>query len=168
MPEVIISPSHKTTIPALSAFVDGYPDIEHKLTATVSSVPLEDGANATDHISPDPEQLDLRGWVSDLSSFGSDRAIHAFQLLKRIHENGDLIRVLTPWHTYEDMAVRRLDARQKAGAMEFALRLVRVRRVGAASGGIYAEEVGGPAERRTSIVERGIIRAVESASLAVA
>lgn len=84
-------------------------------TAEVTDHPVESGADVTDHIRRLPEEITLRGWVSNdpiaiLASlrFGPPprkRAEDAYDDLRRIMDNGQLVKVVTSLRDFENMAL---------------------------------------------------------------
>lgn len=85
----------------------------HNLTSKVTSFPVEDGANITDHISLDPEVVTIEGFISDtpvryLSGVrslisGSKPTQTAFDQLMTLREQKIPFNVLTGFKLYTDM-----------------------------------------------------------------
>ena len=62
-----ILPPDGVLIPAFSGSVDGWPETQHRGSATVGTVRLETGASVADHAEADPNELTLEGWASGLT-----------------------------------------------------------------------------------------------------
>jgi hypothetical protein len=85
---------------------------EHRYTSRVTSYPIEDGTLISDHIINEPDVVVIEGIVSDtpiniLSQF--NRSITAFNSLVRIHQNREVITVVTGIKVYPNMAIVGLD-----------------------------------------------------------
>lgn len=93
---------------------------DHASTATVTSHPIEGGADQADHIRDEPDTITLRGIVSDtpiliLSSLtarasvpGGDprsRAQDAYNFVKRLKKQRKLWTVASSLEEYQDMAI---------------------------------------------------------------
>ena len=131
MNQIALIPSQTTRIPALSAWVNGFPSITHKLTTGTGDAPLEDGARITDHAVALPDRLELTGWVSRLRSSRGGDARGAWSALRKLHRATEPIEVITPWATYREMLVIDVTAEQVGSeGMRFTLKLDAILRVG--------------------------------------
>lgn len=84
-------------------------------TAQVTDHPVEDGADVTDHIRRLPEEIEIRGWVSNdpilflaslrIGPAPRNRAEDAYEELRRIMDEGQLVRVVTQLRNFENMAL---------------------------------------------------------------
>ena len=91
------------------------------------------------------------------SRFGIEagNAVSAWEALRDINRRGTAVEVVTPWETYPEMVIIRLDAQQEGRGMTFTMRLYEVRRVGVAAATLqYAT---GPGSDRAGTLERGHI-----------
>lgn len=101
----------------------------HTTTATTTDHPIEDGADQSDHIRIEPDQLTIRGIVSNhpiifLASVfarpsvpGGDpasRAQDAFEFLRRTKESRKLVSASTIMRDYTDMAITSITATHEA------------------------------------------------------
>jgi len=90
---------------------------EHRYASRVTSYPVETAneGNSTiisDHIINEPDILVLQGIVTDTPInilAPSNRSIDAFNQLVRIHQNREVITVITGLKVYRDMAITSLD-----------------------------------------------------------
>lgn len=110
--------SNQTDIDAIAGIIDLYSEENHNLPVTKTKYPVEDGSSRTDNIVVEPEQLVLKGLVSDLQTnpFSiveiSDkfRQKEAWGRLKELKNSGDLVTVITLLGMYENMSVINIDA----------------------------------------------------------
>ena len=112
----------------IDAYVSGWSQPQHYLKSNVAQEPLEDGAVITDHVVALPVSLDLKGYVSDVKD-GAVAAGYAWQKIKEIQENEQLLNVLTEWGFYENMAIRTAETKQTGRGLMFSMSLVEVLKV---------------------------------------
>ena len=158
MPNIALIPSQSVSIGMLSGVVDGYPETQFELKTLTGKAPLESGALITDHASPQPDILELRGWVSDLTAGGATRAADAFKVLKRFNRNSEVLTVITPWWVYPEMLAVEVKPRQTGKGMQFSMKLEEVQRVGITDLSIVGR-VSGPAAERLAEIVRGTVLA---------
>ncbi len=151
MPNIAIIPHETVRIGALSAVIDGFPSVTHKLSTGLGDAPLEDGAVLTDHAVALPERLELTGFVSDLTIRAS-AASNAWDELRRLHRETEPLEVITPWGVYPEMLIHEVVANQAGRGMRFSMKLEAVLRVGAAVGAIGSSASGAAANRGTEVV----------------
>lgn len=104
-------------------------DEDHAFSSTVSSHPVESGADITDHIQKQLRVGSLRGLISNHSirnpginrtnvreanSLGAGRAGAAWQVCRRIYENQEPVTIVTCLDTYPDVAVKDMKTRRDA------------------------------------------------------
>lgn len=85
---------------------------EHKYTSRVTYYPVESGTIVSDHILNQPNVVTLSGLVSDtpLNIFAPfNRSIAAFNALIQIHDQRQVIDVVTGIKIYKNMAITSLD-----------------------------------------------------------
>ncbi|MGH2640061.1 MAG: phage baseplate protein, partial [Rhabdochlamydiaceae bacterium] len=85
---------------------------EHRFASRVTNYPVEDGTIISDHIINEPDIVVLVGLVTDtpLSLFAPfNRSIDAFNRLIQLHQNRDVITVVTGLKVYKNMAITTLD-----------------------------------------------------------
>lgn len=85
---------------------------DHNYTSRVTTYPIEEGSTLSDHIINEPTRVVLEGIVSDsplniLSTF--NRSVDAFNRLVEIHENRDIVTVVTGLKVYPNMAITSLN-----------------------------------------------------------
>jgi hypothetical protein len=105
---------------------------EHHYTARVTSYPIEDGRIISDHIVNEPETIQITGVVTDtplsiLSFF--NRSIDAFNRLIQIHQNKEIITVVTGIKVYTNMVMTSLQiprSVQTGQSLTFVIDLQRV------------------------------------------
>lgn len=143
--------------------VDACLDETHQLTNTVTDHPVEEGFNVTDHSRPNPDEVTLRCFISNTpitldqkartiksksgiqfettSASGAElhadrgRAHEAFVKLKKMRDEGTLIKVATTLRTYESsattgMAIMSLSISRQSrnyDGLEFTIQLKQVR-----------------------------------------
>lgn len=83
---------------------------ETKLTADVTSYPVESGAEISDHITRHPEELSVKGQVTaagilTFQAGGRSRLIESKSLIRDIHEKREPITIQTGIDTYTDYAM---------------------------------------------------------------
>ena len=166
MPNVALIPGSATEIAPLSAVVDGFPELTHKLETTTGGEALEDGTDVQDHAVARQERLVLQGWVSDFN--GGDRPREAWETIRRLQKSETPFAVLTEWASYREMIIRRAEAPQTARGMRFTLELEEIKRVGLTTTDLPASEVSTPAVvRETENALSATRSAVEAAPAAV-
>ena len=154
MPNAALIPERATSIPALTAVVDGYPDTVHRLNTAIGGAPLEDGAEITDHAVARQAELILTGWVSGLSDETGGKPARAWAAIEQLHEALSPVTVITEYRTFTEMILRRVEARQQGLGARFTIHAEQIIRVGAGVG-IAAGSVGGPAGERTEGLTKG-------------
>lgn len=81
---------------------------DHRYSSRVTTYPIEDGSTLSDHIINEPTVLVLEGIVTDtplgfLSLF--NRSVDAFNRLIQIHQNRQLVTVVTGLKVYPNMVI---------------------------------------------------------------
>ena len=153
MPNVALIPRAATRIDALIGVVDGYPETVHEIATRTGGAPLEDGRDITDHAVATEDKLTLTGFVSDWR--GGHRPAEAWEAIRSLHSTLSPVRVVTEWGVYPEMLIRRCQANQAGRGLEFELKLEQVIRVGSAGGVLPSDQLAGPAEGRSGIVNLG-------------
>lgn len=94
----------------------------HTVASEVTEHPVEEGVSISDHIRRLPETLEINGVVTNHPIFllpsitapspiggdtaaQSDRVKAAYDQLRKIHDDGDLIKVITSLREYENMVI---------------------------------------------------------------
>ena len=153
MPMVALIPGAATTIPMLTAFVDGFPEGTHKLETTTGGAPVEDGRKITDHAVALAAKLTLTGYVSGFT--GGNRPADAWGEIRRLHKAGKTLAVITEWGVYPEMLIVSAEAPQTGRGMRFTLQLEEVLRVEVEETTLPQHTVDGPATGRSGEVHRG-------------
>ena len=110
--------SGSTDIDALSGVIDIYPEENHNFSVTKTKYPIEDGSSRTDNFVVEPEQLVLKGLVSNLQpELGGivqiqdkTRIKEAWGRLRALKNSGELVSVVTLLGLYENMLVINVDS----------------------------------------------------------
>lgn len=92
-------------------FLDATISEDHEYSSRVTNFPVEEGRIISDNIILEPEILQVSGIVSDspLSIFAPfNRSITAFNQLVRIHQNREIIQVVTGIKIYDNMVLTNL------------------------------------------------------------
>jgi hypothetical protein len=124
------TPVSITTVGAVAGVtIDATISEEHSSEADVTEHPVEQGSAITDHIRAKPRRLTLNGVISDtpLTALNfdpgtTDRPVQAWQELKRIQEQAELVDVVTSLESYYNMALESLSCTrdaQKGQALHF-------------------------------------------------
>jgi hypothetical protein len=99
-------------LPAGAIELDASLSENHSLDSEITQFPVEGGADISDHIRIKPRQLTITGVVTNhpirllASVFEEpDRAAKAFDKLKEIRDNRELVTVLTTLEEYENMVL---------------------------------------------------------------
>lgn len=95
-----------------SVVLDAVISEDHQYNSRVTSYPVENGLNISDHIINEPEILSITGVVSDtplsfLAPF--NRSVNAFNALVEIHNRRERISVVTGIKVYDDMVITSLN-----------------------------------------------------------
>lgn len=105
-------------IDAIAGVVDIYYSENHSVNVTKTKYPVEEGPSRTDNFVVEPEQLVLKGLVSDLQDFAggivsvanSSRGKEAWGRIKALKNSGERVEVVTMLGMYENMLVVGADA----------------------------------------------------------
>lgn len=107
-----------TDINLITGVADIYYDESHNMPVTKTKYPIEDGSSRTDNFVVEPEQLVLKGLVSDMqqSESGlvsidqSQRSKEAWGRIRALKNSGNLVTVVTLLGVYKNMLVVNADA----------------------------------------------------------
>lgn len=110
--------SESTEIDAISGVIDIYPEESHNLPVTKTKYPVEDGSSRTDNFVVEPENLVLKGLVSDLQPeflglvniADKTRSKEAWGRLRELKNSGEFVSVVTLLGLYENMLIVNIDA----------------------------------------------------------
>lgn len=113
----------------------------HNLTANATKLSLESGAQVTDHVIVNPDDVSVVFAMTNVGS-GADTARDVFETFKRMRDNRELLELTTEHHVYENMVIIAVNPMHQApykGALNVSLRLqqinfVRLESVGRDSG----------------------------------
>jgi hypothetical protein len=98
----------QTTVELGSLTLDASLSESHQKDAEVTEHPVELGADISDHFRPKQDQLQIEGVVSNTPLRGtadSARAQTAYETLVRLRKTGQMLTVVTPLESYENMAL---------------------------------------------------------------
>lgn len=125
----------------------GYLELEvtlsesHSWANEVTSNPVEEGEETSDHIKPQPDIVTMQGLTTTTPLGGFLQLIQigtagnvqdAFDALYKLEKSGELVTVYTPLKTYEDMAVVNVDiprSPQDGESISYTVECKHVRRV---------------------------------------
>lgn len=142
-------------------------DEDHAFSSTVSTHPVESGADITDHIQKQLQMGSLKGLISNHSinnrginrtnvreanSLGAGRAGAAWQVCRWIYENQEPVTVVTCLDTYPDVAIKDMKTRRDAetgDALVIEVTFQQMRRVSLKI--LKAQAVVAPKDMKTSI-----------------
>ena len=143
-----------TAVEGLVLYVDGFPNQQPKLTTRTGEEPLEDGRQVTDHAVAQAPVVVLTGSVSDIP--GARRPTRAFERIFAMWQGVEPVRVVTEWHTYDEMLITRFEPRPTGRGMRFEMEVREVLRVRTTvEPDTPSSALSGPAVGRTGEVTRG-------------
>ena len=110
----------------------------HSATSQVTTQPVEEGANISDHIINDPLEVEITGFITNSPVLTSstnfrDAAQAAFDELFFIREQKQLVVVVTYYKVYDNMAITSINIPRtlRVGqAINFTIRMRSVNKVG--------------------------------------
>ncbi len=135
--------------------IDAYVSENHKMTASVTQYPVEDGSYLNDHVNQEPDELTINGVVGvksiylfDISfpSLFSSRASDIFLKLETLKTDGEPIDVVTGLKLYEDMVITELNVGREAASgqgLEFTMNLKKLNVVTTEVTAIAKRKLGG-------------------------
>lgn len=106
-------------------FFDGFINVSQTHTLTVTSHPVQSGANIADHAYKEPVQINAKIIVSDAFTSddstrtrearyflanGSTKSMGAFNVLKQLQLQRKLLKIVTPYGSYSNMLLTSLNA----------------------------------------------------------
>ena len=121
--------------------MDAVPEENHDLTNTITDSPVEKGADVTDHIRPDPDQITMKCMISNtplstgqqtravrrgdfvLNTNQEDRgqvgkmdglALSGWKKLRKLRDDGAVVTVSTTLGDYTSMAIKSISAPRNA------------------------------------------------------
>lgn len=98
---------------------DAYMNINHESTLAITSHPVQDGANMSDHAYMEPLEVTFEVGMSDVmhdiagfDSFTGDnsRSVSAYKTLKRLQEERIPFKIVTRLWTYNNMLIENISA----------------------------------------------------------
>lgn len=105
---------------SLGKFIfDAYMNINHESSLAITSHPVQDGANRSDHAYMEPLEVTFEIGMSDVmhdiegfDSFTGDnsRSISAYKTLKRLQEERIPFKIVTRLWTYDNMLIENISA----------------------------------------------------------
>lgn len=165
-------PASRTIItPLVVDTVDGFPTRSQKLSSHIGDAPLESGASITDHSVLQPEEIDIEGFVSDLSQtagvYSGARAQFAWRSFRKLMQEATPLRVVTPWGVIDEMLIAEVTGREAGLGMKFSMKLRELIRVGATAVAT-TPAAGSPADGRLGETNRGRIQTEQLTELTLA
>ena len=156
MPNVALIPEKANRVPILGDYVDGFPQAQHRLEGTAGGAPLENGARVTDHFIAQGQRLSLTMWISGLEGSTGEDVETAWAEVKRIHQAGEPITVITPLGMVNNVLILNVTADEAGQGYKARMELYEILLVGLETSDITPEMVAdGPAEGEASEVVRG-------------
>lgn len=76
----------------------------HNLTSNATKLSLESGAQVTDHVIVDPDQVSVVFAMANVGS-GADAARDVFETFKKMRDDRELVELTTEHHVYENMVI---------------------------------------------------------------
>ena len=137
--DVIFERRNSSRVSLDSVVLDATTTETHTGTAQVTDHPVEDGADISDHIIQQPDQIDIVGIVTNTpigiverignilagaesggpagaasAAFDPERAEDAYNVLRELKDTGTLVTITTKLRTYENMAITRVSVSRDA------------------------------------------------------
>lgn len=109
----------------------------HRSANAVTSFPVEQGVNISDHVRKEPDSVTIRGIVTDHPLIWGGggfvkRSIQAYQKVLRMMDDAELISVVTTIRQYDNMIIQSNDTPRNSSlgnAVEFNLTLREIKTV---------------------------------------
>lgn len=117
---------------------DAIIDENHERDSQITSFPIEDGAEASDHIIINPERISITGFITNTPAIilgagaSSDNVQNAVDVLEDLWQSKELMTVVSDLKVYSDMAIESLSfpRDQRTGqALEFRVSLKKINKV---------------------------------------
>ena len=100
----------------------------HNLTANATKLSLESGAQVTDHVIVNPDDVSVVFAMTNAGG-GIDAARDVFETFKRMRDERELIELITEHHVYSNMVITSLSPMHQApykGALNITLNLQQI------------------------------------------
>lgn len=111
-----------------SLIVDAFTSEKHSRKNAVTKYPVEEGEQLSDHIISEPEMLSVTGIIEPI--LDGFNLIVAYDVLKNIYANKELISIVTGLEVYGDMAMLQLDVNRNSrngGSLSFSASFQKVK-----------------------------------------
>lgn len=113
--------------------IDVFVEEEHTKEATVTSNPVEDGSIASDHISLEPDSLNIEGFIGAAPlEGGASRVLDIDQALTALLDSKELVTIVTGLRVYDDMAITSYKVtrnKEQGQSLPFSLSATKLRKV---------------------------------------
>lgn len=76
----------------------------HNLSSSITKLPMESGAQVTDHVILEPDEVSVVFTMTNASN-GKDAARDAFETFKKMRDSRELIELATEHRVYSDMVI---------------------------------------------------------------
>jgi hypothetical protein len=100
----------------------------HNLTANATKLSLESGAQVTDHVIVNPDDISVVFAMTNAGN-GADAARDVFETFKKMRDDRELVELTTEHHVYENMVVTAITPMHQApykGALNVTIHLQQV------------------------------------------
>jgi len=100
----------------------------HNLTANPTTLSLESGAQVTDHVIVNPDDVSVVFGMTNVAS-GADTARDVFETFKRMRDERQLLELTTEHHVYDNMVITAVNPMHQApfkGALNVTIRLQQI------------------------------------------
>lgn len=148
--DVVYETERRKSIGGIS--IDAFVNESHSCSSSVTDNPVEDAENVADHVSHDPDTLEIEGVVGAAgvleTSGGNFRWIDAYVALRELRDNKTLVSVITGLRVYSNMIIESFTvprAAEDGGALVFSMSLKEVRVVRSQAAVIPKSILGGSA-----------------------
>ncbi|MCK5133229.1 MAG: hypothetical protein KAR40_13890 [Candidatus Sabulitectum sp.] len=165
--------SSPTDIDAITGVVDLYYDESHSVAVTKTKFQVEDGSSRTDNAVVEPQQLVLKGIVSDLQGFlggivnvaDQSRGKEAWGRILALKNSLELVTVVTTLGVYGNMMVVGADAvanSDTGNSLSFTINLEETLIVETETVQLAPVKLSGPADTKGSDAEGGLKQSEEA------
>lgn len=108
------------TLPAGCVELDASIDEQHSSANDITQYPVEKGVDISDHVKRLPDQLTIRGMVTDTPikiggvNIAANRSIETYQDVIQILDDAETITIVTTLKQYENMVLKTVDVPRNA------------------------------------------------------
>ena len=144
------------SVEPLDEAVDLWIDENHQRVVQLTEYPIEDGSTIASHAAVMPDNISLRGIISNVPRGGVRRVPKAWDLMLEVSAKREPIQVATRGRTYPSALIVELNSTTPGYGMSFNMVVRELVTPGGERGGLVPSP-SSPAGRRTTTASRGRI-----------